>query len=155
MNATLQSTFCGIETVSCVTGLSLHDLYNLVESGNYLWVWNVSSGVGWRRELRFWCREINHPATVLNLSLDAAIMAILPKYAQGLSYWDFRDLVRVSKSTLRALREELGVTGSERNLFIPRASLEDFFRRRWLGNIIIRNCALRFDVVPQRLKECV
>ncbi len=161
MSGPLKSTFCSIETVSCVTGLPVDRLYELVDSGNYLWVWNVSTGVGSRRELRFWCREINNPATVINLSLDAAITAIIPRRVHlagqqnGLFNWEFRQLLRISKSTLSGLRHELGVTGTERDLFIPRASIETFFRRRWLGNILIRNCTLQSAAAPQPLIECV
>lgn len=161
MSGPLKSTFCSIETVSCITGLPVDHLYELVESGNYLWVWNVSTGVGFRRELRFWSREINNPATVLNLSLDAAITAIIPRRVHmtgqqnGLCNWEFRQLLRISKCTLSRLRHELGVTGIERDLFIPRASLENFFRRRWLGNILIRNCPLQPNAAPLALNQCV
>jgi hypothetical protein len=154
MKGPIKSIFCGVETVSCVTGLSVDDLYDLVDSGNYLWVWNISAGEGSRRELRFWCREINHHATVLDLTLNGAISAIIPKrdYAAGLYYWDLRNLMRLSKSTLRGLRDELAPVGPEGNLRIPRANAENFFRRRWLGNILIRNVALRPTFVP-RLAE--
>lgn len=158
MKGPIKSIFCGVETVSCVTGLPVDELYELVESGNYLWVWNVSTGEGARRELRFWCREINHPATVLNLTLNGAIAAIIPRRVHlagqqnGLYYWELRDLLRISKSTIKGLRDELDPIGLEGNLMIPRANLEIFFRRRWLGNILIRNCALQPDLVP-RLAE--
>lgn len=153
----IQSCFCGIETVSCVTGVPVEELYELVESGQYLWVWNVSTGIGARRELRFWCREINHPATILNLTLNATISAIIPRRGRerrqdGLYYWELRDLLRISKSTLKGLRPELAPIGAERDLFITLPSLEIFFRRRWLGNILIRNCTLNPDLIP-RLKK--
>jgi hypothetical protein len=161
MKGPIKSSFCGIETVSCVTGVAVDELYELVECGNYLWVWNVSAGVGARRELRFWCREINSPATVLNLTLNAAITAILPRRARdagrqdGLYYWEFRNFLRISKSTLKGLRQELTPSGPEGNLFVPLTSLEDFFRRRWLGNILIRNYALNPNLAPRLKKLCV
>ena len=150
----IKSSFCGVETVSCVTGLPVDDLYELVESGNYLWVWNVSVGEGSRRELRFWCREINHPSTVLNLTLNGAIFGIIPRRARlegrhgGLYYWELRNLLRLSKSTLKGMRPELDPVGSEGNLLIPLPNLQKFFRRRWLGNILIRNSALRPKFAP-------
>jgi hypothetical protein len=155
MKGPIKTLFCGIETVSCVTGLSMDRLYELVDSGNYLWVWKVSLRADSKRELRFWCREINHPSAVLNFTLNSAIDALIPKRAHvagqqnGLYTWEFRNLLRISKSTVWSLREELGVIGVERDLFIPRAPLEDFFRRRWLGNITIRNCTLQPDLAPR------
>ena len=155
MRGPIKTIFCGIETVSCVTGLSVDRLYELVDSGNYLWVWNVSIRVGSRRELRFWCREINHPSAVVNFTLNSAIDALIPKRAHvadqrdGLYNWEFRNLLRISKPTVWGLREEIGVTSVDNDLFIPRARLDDFFRRRWLGNIIIRNCNLQPDLAPR------
>jgi len=135
------SAFCGIETVSCVSGLSIEKVYEMVERGRYLWVWNVSSGIGSKRELRFWSREINDPAAVRKLKLDAVIQAAVPYRAHvsgqydGLRAWEFRHLLRISKPTLHLLRGELAICGTARNLFIPRAKIEQFFQRRWLGKI--------------------
>jgi hypothetical protein len=141
MNGPIRTTFCGIDTVSCVVGRSVPQVYDLVESGRFLWVWNVSSGAGARRELRFWSREINDPASVANFTLDAVIKSVIPNRQRlpgqrdGLHNWEFRHLLRLSKPTTCELRNELGIRGTTRHLFIPRTRLEQFFRRRWLGNI--------------------
>ena len=138
----VKSAFCGIETVSCVAGVSIDHVYEMVERGRYLWVWNVSSGIGSKRELRFWSREINESVSVRKLKLDAVIQGAIPYRAHvsgqydGLRAWEFRHLLRLSKPTLHAMREELGICGTARNLFIPRARIEEFFRRRWLGKIL-------------------
>ncbi|HXB59093.1 MAG TPA: hypothetical protein VNU95_05995 [Candidatus Acidoferrales bacterium] len=141
MSGPIRTTFCGVDTVSCVVGLSVPRIYDLVESGRYLWVWNVSSGVGARRELRFWSREINDPASVAGLTLDAVIKSVIPHRGyvpgqrQGLHNWEFRHLLRLSKPSVCELRKELGIRGAIRHLFIPRSRLEQFFRSRWIGNI--------------------
>jgi hypothetical protein len=144
MSSTIKSTFCGIDTVSCVAGLSVDQVYDRVESGAFLWVWNVSSGASGKRELRFWSREINDPVSVTNLTLDAVIKAIIPERAHvpgqrdGLHNWEFRHLLRLSKSSVSELRKELCVKGTIRNLFIPRENIEQFFQRRWLGSVYMR-----------------
>jgi hypothetical protein len=159
MKGPIKTVFCGIETVSCVTGFTVDHLYELVESGHYLWVWNMARHTDANRELRFWCREINNPSTVLNLSLNAAMDAFIPKRTRvagqqdGLYAWELRNLLRLSKSTVFGLREELGATSIERDLFIPRANLEDFFRRRWVGNVVIPNCAFQPDAIPRPTKK--
>jgi hypothetical protein len=151
MNGVIRSTFCGIDTVSCVSGLSIDHVYDRIDSGRYLWVWNVSAGVGAKRELRFWSREINDPASVASLTLNAVIKAIIPKRAHlsgqndGLHNWEFRHLLRLSKSTASELRKELDIKGTPRDLFIPRACLDKFFRSRWLGNINLPDSTLESD----------
>jgi len=135
----IKSAFCGVETVSCVTGLSIEHVYEMIEHGRLIWVWNTSIGAGARRELRFWSREINDPASVVSFKLDAVIHAAVPFRSHvsgqhdGLRAWEFRHLLRLSKPTLTGLREELGISGTGRNLFIPRAGIEQFLRRRWIG----------------------
>jgi hypothetical protein len=146
----VKSAFCGIETVSCVAGVSIDHVYEMVERGCYLWVWNVSSGAGSKRSLRFWSREINDPASVRKLKLDAVIQATVPCRAHmsgqfdGLRAWEFRHLLHLSKPTLHDMREELGICGTARNLFIPRANIEQFFRRRWIGKIQKKRKPSRF-----------
>lgn len=128
-----------------MAGISVDRVYDMVEIGRYLWVWNVSSGVGNRRELRFWSREVNDPASVAGLTIDDVLKTVVPKRAHvpgqrdGLRNWEFRHLLRLSKPSLCELRKELGVRGTTRNLFIPRANLERFLRRRWVGNICSRD----------------
>lgn len=135
----IKSAFCGIETVSCVTGISVDHVYEMVEHGRYIWVWNVSVGLGNRRELRFWSREINDPRSVAKLKFDAVIQAAVPfrthGQCDGLRNWELRHLLRLSKPSLTAMREELGISETGRNLFIPRANIEQFFRRRWMGSL--------------------
>jgi hypothetical protein len=151
MSGTIRSTFCGIDTVSCILGLQVDQVYDRVESGDYLWVWNISTGAGVKRELRFWSREINDPASVVNHTLDSAIKAIIPSRAHipgqgdGLHNWEVRHLLRLSKSTISELRKEFDVKGTARDIFVPRASLEKFLRRRWLGNINLPDSTLESD----------
>ena len=151
LNPAIKSVFCGADTVSCISGLPINQVYDRVESGSYLWVWNVSTGVGAKRELRFWSREINDPAAVTGLTLDAVINTIIPDRMHipgqhdGLRNWEFRHLLRLSKSTLSEMRQELGIRGTAQGHLIPRAILDQFFRRRWLGNINLPESTLKSD----------
>jgi hypothetical protein len=151
MNEPVHSTFCGIETVSCVVGLSRPRIYDLVDAGHFLWVWDVSSGVGVKRNLRFLSQEINDSASVSKLTIDTVIKTIIPKrdhitgQSNGIRSWEFRHLLRICKSSLNGMYKELGIRGTPRNLIIPQASLERFFRNRWIGTlhpngVIKRSC---------------
>lgn len=147
----IKTTFCGIDTVCCVLGLTVAQVYNKVECGDFLWVWNVSSGKTNKRELRFWSREINSPAAVARLTLDDVLKVVIPDRRRvpgqrdGLFNWEFRHLLRLSKASLSKIRKELGIKNPARGrkLFIARGAVEQFFRRRWMGNIGIRKNAKR------------
>ena len=134
-----RTAFCGIDTVSCLAGLPHDRVYELVDSGYYLWVWNISSGRTGKRELRFWTREINDRDSVAGFNLDQVLKLIIPKRAHlagqfnGLRNWELRHLLRISKTSLCKMRKELGICGTSRNLLIRRANVERFFRRRWCG----------------------
>jgi hypothetical protein len=140
MSEAIRTTFCDIETVSCVTGLSTDRIYELVDFGYYLWVWNVSGGVGVRRELRFWSREINDHASAAGLTFDDVLKTVIPRRSHvpgqrdGIQNWEFGHLLRLSKPCLCRLRKELGIRGRNHRLFITQANIEKFFRRRWAGN---------------------
>lgn len=154
----IKTTFCDIDTVACVSGLTNEQVYERVESGDLLWVWNVSSTLRLKRELRFWSREINDPASVARLTIDDVIKIILPDRSQvpgqrnGILNWEFRRLLRLSKSSLSNLRRELGVKnpGRGRNLFIARGIIEQFFRRRWLGTVSVRKGATRSKYIYEK-----
>ena len=146
----VRSAFCDIETVACIAGLPIEHVYEMVERGRFLWVWNVSSRIASKkRELRFWSCEINDRSSVRKLKLDAVIQAAVPYRSHvsgqfdGLRTWEFRHLLRLSKPTLHLMREELGICGTARSLFIPRANIEQFFTRRWLGKILKRRKPVR------------
>jgi hypothetical protein len=87
----------------------------------------------------------------------------VPGQREGLHNWEFRHLLRLSKPTACELRKELGIRGTIRHLFIPRPRLEQFFRRRWVGNIdqcrsgnLSRRKKLRRRLVIQgRRKKCL
>ena len=148
----IKTTFCGIDTVSSLSGLPVSQVYDKVETGDIMWVWNVSSGRTYKRELRFWSREINDPASVARMTLDDVIPLLLPDRTHvpgqraGLLNWEFRHLMRLSKASLSEIRKELNLKnpGRGRNLFIARGTIEQFLRRRWMGNATIRKNAVRY-----------
>lgn len=133
------------EVVATWRGVSREMVYDLVdgggdEMGSLLWVFNVCASLGRERELRFWARELREPQAVKDFSLDEVIRQIVPRREAvpgqfcGLPNWQVRDLLRVSRRTLLDLRGELGTVQHQGGLYVPRATLENFFRRRWCFN---------------------
>ncbi len=127
------------ETVASIRGLPRAAIYKVADGNfagcSYNWVWNV--GTGSERELRFWSKEVNDQKSVAHLSIDQVIQHIVPRREKipgqfcGMRNWEVGDLLRVSNITLLALRKELEVVAREGGIYIPRHSLENFFRRRW------------------------
>ena len=103
----------------------------------YRWVFNVASDQNVKRELRFWSREVSDPRGTRSLQLEEVIRAMVPRRDVvpgqfcGLRNWEVGDLLRVSRAVLLELREELQARPHNGGIYVPRAALEDFFRRRW------------------------
>ncbi len=137
--------------IAAIRGVSVESVYDLVDgAGNfrpepkakspepdsYTWVFNVSAGR--MRELRFWSREVDHPDATRGLSLDRVIHYIVPRRDQvpgqyaGLRNWEVGDLLSLSRKQLIQLRGELHAHNREGTIWMPRAALEDFLRRRWI-----------------------
>jgi hypothetical protein len=130
------------EVVATMRGVSREAVYDLVDGAgsdgeSYLWVFNVCACPKRERELRFWSLELNNPKAVRSLNLEEVIKQIVPRRDVvpgqfcGLPNWQVRDLLRVSRRTLLDLRPELGSVPHNGGMYVPRAELEKFFRRRW------------------------
>lgn len=136
---TIKTTFCGIEAVVGVTGLPARRILELVDCGDYLWVWNVSNAAGGRRELRFWSPEINDPAATGHLSLDEVLARVLPQKRPAIRQWELEGLLQMQTATLITLRDELEAREENGRVYIPRPALEKFFRARWCGQFSLRS----------------
>jgi len=135
-------TLVHAEVVATMRGISRESVYELVDGagdgdlGAFVWVFNVCASPG-LRELRFWSRELHEPLSVRGFDLEEVIRQIVPRRDAlpgqfcGLPNWQVRDLLRVSRATLMELRDELDTVQYKGGLYVPRESLENFFRRRW------------------------
>jgi len=125
-----------VQTVADLRGVPEKRIIELADL-HYTWVWNVSSGTC-RRALRFWNQEVLNPAATAGLCLSQVIERLLPRpnllpgQFDGLRSEQVITLLRLHRSSLHELRDELGGVERYGNLCIPRAGLESFLRRRWL-----------------------
>jgi hypothetical protein len=129
------------DAVATHRGVSLEAIYDQVDGGfgdeSFLWVFNIASDLNAKRELRFWSREINAPESTRSLDLEDVIKAIVPRRDAlpgqfcGMRNWEVGDLLRVSRPMLLDLRVELEAVPHNGGIYVPRAALEKFFRRRW------------------------
>ena len=136
------------EVVATMRGISREAVYALADGANfeiplssgpstYQWVFNVAANPTRERELRFWTRELNQPAAVSAMTLDDVVRQIVPRRELlpgqfcGLRNWEVGELLRLHKSSLLSLRRELQAVPRAGGIYIPRASLENFLRRRW------------------------
>ena len=135
-------TLVHAEVVATLRGVSREAIYDAVDGADgtgdsFMWVFNVCASAQRERELRFWSPELNAPETVRGLNLEEVIRRIVPRRDVvpgqfcGMPNWQVRDLLRVSRRTMLDLRDELQAVPHQGGIYVPRAGLESFFRRRW------------------------
>jgi hypothetical protein len=118
--------------VRAARGVDTDKVFTWVDCGQLLWVWNVTSNLDRRkRDLRFWSKEISKPNETAALSLDQVIQNILPPGRSEYPSGELTLLLQVSRPHLAQLRKE--ISGAPRTGPVPRAGLEGFLRRRWIG----------------------
>jgi len=119
-----------LSIVQATRGCLAETVFNEVDRGGLLWVWNFALGAKLhKRELRFWVGELPNPKAVSKCSLEQIIEEILPRARTVFTGGELCLRFAVAKSTLTNLRRELAVKSGA----IYRGPLVEFLRRRWLG----------------------
>ena len=120
-----------IGTVRAMHGCTAEKVFEFVEAGRYVFVWDFSHGNGCRRNPRFWFDELADAKAVRKMSLDAVIDCILPHNRAWFAPGDVCRRFVLHRSGLLHLRRALGLpTGN-----VPRSPLAEFLRRRWIGRL--------------------
>jgi hypothetical protein len=127
--------------VRAVTGWRPDEIYARVDGGDLLhepliWVFNFASDPdGAIRDLRFFAGEIIAPEIARTHTLGIVLRCILPGDRTSFHAGEVLQLFALSRPGLAALRGQLnGHLAGARNTIFPRAGLESFLLRRWLGN---------------------
>jgi hypothetical protein len=134
-----RTVLVGVDTVASVHGIAVPQVHELAEE-RLVWVWNVAVRAdGARKELRFWSREIIFPESTARLAIEQVIASIVPRrdlvpgQSAGFSHREVMQLLRINQATAIELRAELQAVNVNGRPWVPRAGLETFLRRRWLG----------------------
>ena len=119
-----------VDTVAASRGVTPESVYEDVDSGRLLWVWNVAADFsGPKRELRFFAQEVIAPEFARQQKLNDVIKLLVPQ-REWLRNWELEHLLAVRRPTLLALRDELRAQVVDNCVRIHRNALVSFFMRR-------------------------
>lgn len=118
-----------VGTVRAVHGCTAETVFQFVESGEYLWVWDFSQGKGSIRNLKFWFDELAAVPDVRKLSLEEVIDCILPHRRAWFAPGEVCRRFSMDRKSLMRLRSELGLPVGN----VSREPLAQFLRDRWIG----------------------
>lgn len=139
-----------IDVAAHVLNRSVRQIFDLVDGGTHvevglMWVFNLAvNPAGYRRELRFWCPEIEarragQPAKYHNRDVAWVISQILPGNRQSFQPGQINDLLQVRHNTRLEYGTQLpGIRHSCGNTY-QRPALERFLALRWLGNYMVQS----------------
>jgi hypothetical protein len=122
-----------IQFLRASRGVETERILYLVDNGDLLWVFDVSSG-NVNRDLRFWSREATAPEKCYRFSLQQVVDLILGQKKNFRSAEIERQWI-LSAQTMMRLRRAGEFRGGKG--ILTRDSLADFLRRRWIGGTIL------------------
>ena len=102
----------------------------MIETGQYIWVFNLARPGGSVRKLRFLLDEVTNPQSVRGLDLDAVLNRILPAARASFPPGEICLRFLISRPTWMRLRHELKLGLGN----APRKPLVEYLRSRWIGD---------------------
>lgn len=126
-----------LDVASAVLNLSCRALAARVDSGNPLWVFNLSLGAGRRQMYRFWAVELVDPDAVRRARLADVVERIIGVQRPRLRCREVEMRLGVSDTYLRALLSSGRVKCSREANYdlVWRETLRAFLQASWLGNV--------------------
>lgn len=125
-------------------GYSWQSVLGMVDSGELLWVWDVSlvrsaSSRHRRRELRFWMGEVLAPGLHRDRSIEEVIGWVIGRdpAIRELRSVGVGNTLRLRAQQMKGLVEAGELVGrmGGHTRWIERGSLEGFLKRRWVGGV--------------------
>lgn len=125
-----------LDMVRAVRGVDADTITAQVDAGELRWVWDVSTGEGAIRELRFWAKEIIAPEFCAGLKATKAVAEILGSDRARWRGVEIAQLLLVSRPQIFRLHESGELRGAvvSGTLYVDRAALEKFLARRLVNN---------------------
>ena len=125
-----------LDFVRTIRGVDTEAINAQVDAGELQWVWDVSSGQGHARALRFWSREIISPVATRKLTAAAVVDLLL---GRGRTRWrgvELAQLLLVSRPQVCRLRQSGALKGEIISgvLYVPRPVVEHFLTSRLVFN---------------------
>ena len=122
------------DTACAVLGVDSEALACMVETGDLVWVWDVSARQKAIRELRFWTQELIDPTTARK-PYSEFIGTILPPNRERFRSSEVAQTLRISDPHLLRLIKLGELTGTivGHTRWITRRSFADFLKNRLLN----------------------
>jgi len=124
-----------LDMVRACRGVDADTVLAQVDAGELRWVWDVSSGGGTVRELRFWAREIIAPEMSANFKPAQVISLVLGTDRARWRGVEIAQLLLVSRPQIFRLHEAGDLKGDivGGTLYVARAVVEKFLTQRRVG----------------------
>lgn len=108
-------------------------VFDWVDSGRLVWVWDISCPIGGKRNLRFWLAELLG-ANVCRLSREDAISRVIACSNPRLRMHQVEQILFTGRNVVHRLlgSGELNGYHGRPNAWVATASLADFLKRRLL-----------------------
>jgi hypothetical protein len=132
--------FVTLRTVTAHLGVEQEKVDQMVQEGEFLWVWNFSQNEnGRKRDLRFGVWGLMNPEAARKLTLDQMINRLFPLTKENVRGVEFGVACTASRNLVedlcRAKQLESKIKGHTRH--IKTASVHAFLTRRFLGGSTI------------------
>lgn len=120
-----------VDFVRACLGVDADSVLARVDAGELRWVWDVSSGQGKVRALRFLSRELAAPERVRNLTPRAVVAELLGNRNRWRGV-EVAQLLLVSRTQIFRLHKANELSGDivSGTLWVPRPALENFLLGR-------------------------
>ena len=124
------------DMVRACRGVDADTITAQVDAGELRWVWDVSTGEGDIRELRFWAKEIIAPEFCKGMKPAKAVTEILGSDRARWRGVEIAQLLLVSRPQIFRLHEAGDLKGeiAGGTLYVNRAVLEKFLTKRLVNN---------------------
>ena len=112
-------------------GCDADRVFEDVENGKYLYVFNLARQPGTWRELRFWINEVAAPESMAGLSLPEVVNHILPANRAWFSPGDVCLRFLITRPTYKRIRHEISQPVGN----VKREPLAQWLQARWVGRL--------------------
>ena len=133
-----RTVFLDTNGVRAARGWSADHVNAAIDSGDLLWVFDLSCGRGKKhlRELRFWFPEIVNSKAVAKLELAEVILKILPWSRTTFNSSELCQWFLLSRPTMMRIGRELSGFQKNRMLRVQRAPLANYLKKHWIGGAL-------------------
>lgn len=129
-----RTVLVGIGVMQAALGVDMDSIISRSQSGELLWVWDISAGGGSVIEYRFWSRELVAPEWCRNLKRDEVVRMVIGTDLPRIRRQEACRILACTRPHVKRLVDDghLSADPAAPEHFIDRASFESFLKKRIL-----------------------